>query len=194
MKKVILVDLGGVLINLNWSSHVGTLLGKNLTRQEMLEQWLSMRSTHKYEEGITDFETFHDEFQKETGKSIKFEIFAKEFDAIIGPVKDDCINILKELKKYGTLALLSNSNERHIEQIAKTGLFNDFDMLFMSHLMGMSKPSPIIFEAVRKALNCSAKDIYFFDDSPTNVDAAIRFGFNAYRVESPQEILKIIAK
>lgn len=194
MKKIILCDLGGVLINLNWSSTFANLFGKGLSGTELMQKWLSMKATHKYEEGLIDFQTFYEEFVSESGKKIKYDTFAKEFDETLGDLKPNCLETLKELKKYGTLALLSNSNERHMDKIAKTGVLKEFDMIFFSHLMGMSKPSPIIYEAARKALNCSTKDIHFFDDSTTNVDAAIRFGFHAYRVESPQEILKIVSK
>lgn len=192
MKKIILCDLGGVLISLNWSTTFANLFGKGLSGNELMQKWLNMKSTHKFEEGLIDFKAFHKEFLAESGSNIKFEVFAKEFDDTLGDLEPDCLNLLKELKQYGTLAMLSNTNERHMDKIVKTGLLNSFDMVFLSHLMGMSKPSQLVFEAVRKAFDCSPKDIYFFDDSSTNVDAAIRFGFHAYRVESPQEILKIV--
>ena len=58
----------------------------------------------------------------------------------------------------------------------------------------MTKPDPVIFEETRKQLGCEASDIYFFDDSQCNVDAAIKAGYHAYLVEGPDEILEIVKK
>ena len=192
MKKVILCDLGGVLINLHWTQHAGSLLGKELTKPELRQIWFDLYSARHFEQGLTDFETFYKEFCEETKSNFSFEFFSQEFDGIIGTLKDDCLELLKEIKKYGTLALLSNSNERHIAEISKTGLFQDFDYLFFSHKLHMTKPESIIFEETKKQLNCEASNIYFFDDSQCNVDAAKKAGFNAFLVESPREILKIV--
>lgn len=192
MKKVILCDLGGVLINLHWTQHAGSLLGKELTKPELRQIWFDLYSARHFEQGLTDFETFYKEFCEETKSNFSFEFFSQEFDGIIGTLKDDCLKLLKEIKKYGTLALLSNSNERHIAEISKTGLFQDFDYLFFSHKLHMTKPESIIFEETKKQLGCEASNIYFFDDSQCNVDAAKKAGFNAFLVESPREILKIV--
>lgn len=194
MKKIILCDLGGVLINLNWLEHAGSLLGKKLTKPQLRQLWFDLISARNYEQGLISFEQFHKEFCEETKTNFTFEFFAQQFDSIIGTLKDNCITLLKEIKKHGTLALLSNSNERHIAEITKTGLFEDFDFLFFSHKMHMTKPDPVIFKETRRQLNCQASEIYFFDDSQCNIDAAIKAGYNAYLVESPSEILEIIKK
>ena len=192
MKRVILCDLGGVLINLHWIQHAGKLLGKELTKPQLRQIWFDLKSARHYEQGLIDFETFYKEFLEETHSNFSFEVFAHEFDNIIGVLKDNCLELLKELKKYGILAILSNSNDRHISEITKTGLFKDVDRLFFSHQMHMTKPDPVIFEETRKQLDCEASDIYFFDDSQCNVDAAIKAGYHAYLVESPAEILEIV--
>ena len=194
MKKVILCDLGGVLINLHWIQNAGLLLGKELTKPQLRQIWFDLLSARHYEQGLIDFDTFYKEFCEETKTDFTFEFFAQQFDGIIGKLKDNCLELLKEIKKYGILALLSNSNARHIEEISKTGLFKDFDYLFFSHEMHMTKPDPVIFEETKNRLKCEAKDIYFFDDSQCNVDAAIKAGYNAYLVESPKEILEIVKK
>ncbi len=194
MKRVILCDLGGVLINLHWTQHAGTLLGKELTKPQLRQIWFDLTSARHYEQGLTDFQTFYKEFCEETKSNFSFEYFSQEFDGIIGVLKDNCLELLKEIKKYGTLALLSNSNDRHIADISKTGLFQDFDYLFFSHKMHMTKPDPVIFEETVKQIGCKASDIYFFDDSQCNVDAAIKASDHAYLVESPKEILEIVKK
>ena len=55
MKKVILCDLGGVLINLHWTQHAGTLLGKELTKPQLRQIWFDLISARHYEQGLTDF-------------------------------------------------------------------------------------------------------------------------------------------
>lgn len=192
MKRVILCDLGGVLVNLHWTDHAGELLGKNLTKPQLRQLWFDMSSTSRLEQGHTSFDEFYKEFCKETKKDFDYEVFCKEFDAIIGTLKENCLELLKEIKKYGTLAMLSNANDRHMVELAKTGIFKDFDYVFLSYKMHLTKPDPKIFEETAKQLNCQPSDIYFFDDSQCNVDAAIKAGYHAYLVESPTEILNIV--
>ena len=53
MKKVILCDLGGVLINLHWIQHAGALLGKELTKPQLRQIWFDLNSARHYEQGAT---------------------------------------------------------------------------------------------------------------------------------------------
>lgn len=52
------------------------------------------------------------------------------------------------------------------------------DLAFTSFELGMLKPDPRIFEAVREKLGCRFEEMIFVDDKPRNVEAARDLGIN----------------
>jgi 2-haloacid dehalogenase len=57
---------------------------------------------------------------------------------------------------------------------------NMFDFAIASHLAGAAKPSPAIFAVLEIEAGVPSEEIFFFDDSQTNVDAACAFGMRGY--------------
>ena len=55
--KVILCDLGGVLIDLHWVEHAG-LFGKDMSADELKTRWLSLNSVLEFEPGMSIFRLF----------------------------------------------------------------------------------------------------------------------------------------
>lgn len=191
--KVILCDLGGVLIDLHWVEHARGLFGRDMGADELKARWLNLKSVREFEAGNIDFQTFYKLFCNETGARVTFDQFQNEFVGIIGPVKAGCYEILEHLAGFGRLAMLSNTNYLHVEHLkAVSSIFAPFTELFFSYELRSVKPDQQIFSAVTTKLGCSASEILFFDDSQANIDAATRFGMHGFRVESPQEIAKIV--
>lgn len=190
---VILCDLGGVLIDLNWYSRAQALFGEDLDPEFLKGRWLALQSAREFEAGKTDFVTFYREFINETGSSIDIEDFKSEFTGILGPVKPGCIDILTEIRQHARLAMLSNTNLLHVEVLRKSSeIFAPFEHLFLSYEMGLVKPDAQIFISVCERLDCLPERVFFFDDSEANVAAAGACGLNSWRVDSPQEIRKIV--
>lgn len=196
MKKsdlVILCDLGGVLIDLDWISSAKKIFARNLTIDEMKSKWLSLQSVKVFEGGNCSFEDFHLHFCRENSFEISLEDFTHQFNSIIGPPKTNCREILLELKKYGCLAMLSNTNQIHINKLKlETNILELFDHIFLSYEMHLVKPSAEIFSAVCEELNVAPEKVLFFDDSPDNVLAAKSCGLNSFKVTSPSQILEIV--
>lgn len=191
--KVILCDLGGVLIDLHWVEHARGLFGKDMAADELKARWLSLGSVREFEAGNIDFQAFYELFCSETSAKVAFDKFKSEFVGIIGPVKPGCYEILDRLAGFGRLAMLSNTNYLHVEHLKRVSkIFAPFADLFFSYELRMVKPDRGIFAAVADRLGCAASDILFFDDSQTNIDAATSFGMHGFRVDSPQEIAKIV--
>lgn len=193
--RIILCDLGGVLIDLHWESHARTLFGQKCDSEELKRRWLQLQATRLYEAGKTDFAGFYRAFVSETGSSIELNDFEREFAGIIGPLKADCLAILSELASYGELAMLSNTNAIHVDLLRRTtGVFKPFRHLFFSYEMGMVKPDREIYEEVCRRLQKEPQQIHFFDDSLANIEAAQHAGLNAYVVTSPAQIKEIVGR
>jgi putative hydrolase of the HAD superfamily len=192
-ETVVLCDLGGVLIDLNWISHARSLFGAQATAEYLKEKWLNLLSVKLFEAGKISFSEFYRQFCAETGSEISQNDFKKEFIGILGNDKPGCIQILTRLAQRCRLAMLSNTNELHVEELKKTSqVFGVFDELFFSYEMGLVKPDLQIFAVVCEKLVCKPSEVLFFDDSDINIAAAREFGINAWRVDSPQEIEKIV--
>ncbi len=188
---IVLCDLGGVLIDLNWVSHARALFGASASPDYLKERWLHLQSVKAFEAGKNSFAEFYRQFCTETGSNISMDAFKSEFIGILGDDKSDCVEVLTRISSQYRLAMLSNTNCLHIEVLKKTSqVFNFFDDLFFSYELGMVKPDLQIFAAVCEKIGCKPSDILFFDDSAINVAAATDFGINAWRVDSPREIEK----
>ena len=60
-------------------------------------------------------------------------------------------------------------------------------MKMASHLVGINKPSPAIFELYCSTFNVSPESIAFFDEYPVNVAAAAESGWNARWIDASKD-------
>jgi putative hydrolase of the HAD superfamily len=108
------------------------------------------------------------------------------WSALLGEVHDDTL-FLKKLSKSFDLALVSNTNESHINTIRKQSgpfLWNTFverfDGLFFSYEIGHRKPEEGYFNYVLEHMNAKAEEVLFIDDSQANLDGAEALGINTW--------------
>lgn len=82
---------------------------------------------------------------------------------------------------------LSNINEPHwvfVNSSSYPGV-GCLQMKMASYLVGVSKPSPVIFEKYCAQFGLQPDSILFFDDGLPNVEAALSCGWNARHIEAP---------
>ena len=72
------------------------------------------------------------------------------------------------------------------------GFSDDFDQTFFSHLMGAIKPDPEAFQIALEQCQVPATEIYYFDDSISNIETAQSLGMQAFLVNGFQEVLLIL--
>jgi len=193
VSRVLLFDLGGVLIDLNWVSSARRLFGSEDTEAELKKRWIALSAVREYESGRADFDKFYQLFIAETKAEIEIGDFRREFAGIIGPEKAGCRQMLQELSRSWRLAMLSNTNPVHVEMLRKSSdLFGFFQDLFFSYELGMAKPDLEIYHEVCRRLACPPDQVIFFDDSQGNVDAAVRCGITSFRVDGPTDISEIL--
>lgn len=89
--------------------------------------------------------------------------------------------------------LLSNTNELHWDVIRRMPVVRPFgDRVLLSFRIGARKPSPAIYEAVRRRTGCEPRHTLLIDDVPEYVQAAGAAGFVAERydcTEAPAAML-----
>jgi HAD superfamily hydrolase (TIGR01509 family) len=189
----ILLDMGGVLVELQWQERMEALLNRPLPMAELHRLWVTATSTVDFESGRTDFDQFTAAFLQEFDLSLDPADFQREFLALVQDPFPGCLRVLGDLKARFHLSLLSNTNPAHHEKLSRIeGFFPTFDRLFLSYQMGCMKPSLQIFETVIAQLDTTPEQIAFFDDGARNVEAARALGIQAFRVDSPDQVWAIV--
>jgi putative hydrolase of the HAD superfamily len=126
-------------------------------------------------------EMLHEEFleivSRESGKTPE-EVWEGVKAELV--INTSLVSLLRSLKKDYKIALLSNYTAPWLREIIDTNkLWDLFDEYIISSEQKMIKPNPDIFEAMLGKLLLTGREVVFTDDRQKNVDAAIRFGWNA---------------
>ena len=105
---------------------------------------------------------------------------------------ENLLNFIRQQKANGLkIGIISNVAQYQFNQLfSKEEQEELFDFLVLSGEVGFSKPSKEIFKiAIDKSEAC-LNEIYFFDDSWQNVEAAKKLGINAFLYQNWNEFSK----
>lgn len=190
--KHVVLDLGGVLINLEWRQNIAALFGEQLSVVQAQHRWSLSPAVQAHETGKLDLEQFStawcEELQLDSCETVK-----SAFLSLLGELKPHTESMLDTLGERFTLSMLSNISHAHIYHLDElVSLKRQFSHRFFSCDLGKMKPVADVFQRVVSELQSDAAQIAFFDDTRVNVDAAIASGLHAWCVDSPREIMRII--
>ena len=186
--KVVLLDLGGVLMRLH--DPLDTF-GIELHDDEFLEKWLLSTAVRKLERGDISAEHFAIEIVDEFALTYAPQEFLQRFnrwpDAFFNGIPD----LLKAIAQNYHVALLSNTNAIHWERDDIAGQLEPLiDSLFLSYRTGLVKPESAAFEHVLDTLDVTAAQVLFLDDNVLNIDAANRCGMQAQLTRGFDSLVK----
>lgn len=188
--KVLLFDLGGVVINWTGLQEMQKLLGFQHSLDEVRLKMMTNPMLMKFEIGSCSAEEFARSFIKDFDLPFEEQQFLDVFAGWAGQPYQGVFNRLQELRQDYTLACLSNTNRVHWDfLIHNVGIMDVFDHCFASHLLQKAKPEPEIYHTVLQALNTAAADVCFFDDRPENVEAACGAGMKGCHVDASAGVL-----
>ena len=175
--KLILFDLGGVLLRLN--DPIETF-GLDIELAEFKNRWLQSPSVRKFESSGMDTEEFAKNIVAEAALPYDWEEFIRRFDAWPDRLFDETLSVLHAIPSKFHRVLLSNINPLHWGRDEIEGqLTGCFDHVFLSYQTGLIKPDHDAFELVVKTFDCRPDEVLFFDDSLMNVEAASDYGLQA---------------
>jgi HAD superfamily hydrolase (TIGR01509 family) len=190
--KVILFDLGGVLIENNGRAALTAMLPQPLPASEMWRRWLDSPTVRQFERGRISSDEFAASFVREWEIDLEPAVFISEFATWPVGLFEGAEALLRRLKGTHHLACLSNTNAIHWQRFPQ--LHALFDSRFLSHEMGHVKPDREAFEHTVDKLGVAAADVYFFDDLLPNVSVAREVGMNAFQVHDFAGIEPILRK
>lgn len=88
------------------------------------------------------------------------------------------------------LGILSNTTKSHWQHCLRRygSLRSVFGVYALSYELKAMKPAPGVYEAAAKLAGVPASQVFFTDDRPENVAAALAAGFDAVRYESVSQV------
>jgi glucose-1-phosphatase len=195
MIKVILFDLGGVLVELTgvpmmlqWTNH-------RYDDEGLWKAWLGSPAVRSFEKGYSTAEQFADQLIREMDLPVGKAEFIERFKQWPKGLFPGVSGLMERLNNKYTLACLSNSNVLHWPILMKDmGLEKMFQYRFASHLMKKVKPDRESFEHALEKLGCKGSSVLFLDDNDINVKSAKKIGMIAYRVAGPRDIVNAFGK
>jgi putative hydrolase of the HAD superfamily len=198
-KKVLIFDLGGVVLDLYVERSFAALLSLGVPADMLTESGCLMNEwMMQYDRGdITTDEMFGyiksfipATVREELGAELDSEV-QRIWNLMLGDIPAAKLQRLAALRQSGyRVVMLSNTNSGHwprIEQLfveAGGKLPSEcFNSLYLSFLMRSRKPDPEIFLSLIGNEGVEAADCLFFDDSAENCAAARALGIDAVHVE-----------
>lgn len=177
MIKVVVFDLGNVIISVNFYSYYQIAAQMTGYDPEKIEKLvLESGLVAEYETGKLSSLEFKEKITRKLKLEIGFEDFSRIWCDIFTENKE-VFELIRALKGKYRLFLLSNTNELHFYYaVEKFPVLMEFEEYILSYRIGCTKPDPVIFrEAIRRA-GCKPDELVYIDDIPEYAAAAQNLG------------------
>ncbi len=177
----IIFDFGGVILDIDPDlsrRRFAEMLGIKNARKLEAEQLPQL-----YEKGLISRAEFVSRINQIAGTQLFADEILAAWNAMLLNYKPARIEWIKRLHTTHRLLLLSNTNDSHFEYfhnklIAEYGVtfYQLFDHVYLSHEMGMLKPSHEIYETVIAEQQLNLQRTLFIEDTARNVEGAQEVG------------------
>ena len=190
-KKVLIFDLGGVLLNLYVERSFAALVELGAPAAMLNESSCLLNETmQRYDRGDISTADMLAYMQSFIPRPCSEDELRRIWNLMLGDFPPAKLQCLHHLRRQGyRVVMLSNTNdghwgeiERKFEVAAGEPLAGCFDALYLSYRMRCRKPEPAIFEQLLAAEGVEPGETLFFDDSAENCEAARSLGIAAVRV------------
>jgi len=192
--KVILFDLGNVLVDFNFMPAVERISGFCSKRpDEILKIFFNSEVTNSFEKGVLSAEEFYTRVKDKLGLKLSYEYFVPIWNEVFffSQTNRSVYHIANCLKKRYRIGLLSNTNILHYNYIKKSfPVFNVFERLFLSFEMGVIKPDKAIYNKVISDLGVSPENIFYTDDRCELVSSASGLGIKSFVFSGAEQLIK----
>ena len=146
------------------------------------------------ENGQIGSDEFCRKLREHTGKNLSFEDIKWAWMGFIVNVPQYKLDFISELRKTYKVYLLSNTNPI-VQSWARSDKFTTagypisyyFDKMYTSYEVGITKPSPAIFEFMIKDTGMNVSETLFVDDGSSNIAVAQRMNFHTLQPENGED-------
>jgi len=181
----LIFDLGGLFIDVymdRFANSLQQMLGKEV--MPTLEKLQHEKFFDAYETGHIHTAQFLDTLSAAFGKEYSQEQYVACWNAILGRVQLDQLQLIQPLRKQCDVVLLSNTNSLHVEALETEfekshpgeRLSNFFDRIYYSQQIGLRKPEAAAFRFVVQQGAFHPAHTLFIDDSLGHLQGAQTLG------------------
>ena len=180
MIEIIVFDLGGVIVNVNFDSPLGMLFDNSGTPGNTFKNKSDFSSLlRQYETGKISAVNFHERITDHLEIELSFDEFKSASNNAIEAGDDGMDGIVKTLSKKYQLAILSNTNPLHYDHIKeKYSIIGLFEHILLSYETRALKPDIEAYEKLMQATLKSPSQHLFIDDRIENINAAKEIGMD----------------
>ncbi len=184
--KNLLIDLGGVLINLDHQRCMENFKELGFTD---VEERLNIQQLHgifmQQEKGLITSAEFRNGLRDMMGKVVSDNQIDAAWNSLLVDIPKHKLDLLLELRSKYVVYLLSNTNEIHWRYACRVEDY--FEKAYLSYEMHMAKPEADIFKAVIEDAGIEPQETLFIDDSELNCKAAQELGISTYTAEAGED-------
>lgn len=186
--KLILVDLGNVLINFNhWIAANKFLKFSSRSLDDIYHLLFDSPFTKSFEEGSIKSEDFFLNIKEELNLTLDYHRFLPIWNEIFYLTSDnvELCQLIRNLKERFKIILISNINQLHFEYLKENfKIFDPFDKLILSYEVGVRKPHPKIYQAALDAFSISAQQAFYIDDRLDLIEEASKLSLRGTQFKS----------
>jgi putative hydrolase of the HAD superfamily len=187
--KVMLFDLGGVLVHWDGIKKLAALSGGSITEEQSRRFFLESEWVKLFETGLCTPDEFARGVVTELKLTVSADELLQEFISWDRGFYPGAAELLNALKPQFILACLSNNNVLHWKSLCENyGIRRKFHRLYVSHETGLLKPSSAAFEYVLCDMDYCPGEYLFFDDNRECIEKAHSLGINAFQVSGIEEV------
>ena len=187
MRRTVLLDMGGVLVELGGERPFLEMIGGGIGAEEMWRRWLASPCVRAHETGRMETLDFAQEAVREFGLSVSPGEFLEHFTGWLQGPFEGAHELLDELAGRHRTAILTNLSAVHWPIAEAYGLFGKVERVIASYRVGAIKPDRDFFAIALAELGADTAGAVFLDDNVVNVEGARAFGLEAYVVRGVDE-------
>jgi epoxide hydrolase-like predicted phosphatase len=189
--KALLFDLGGVLIEIDFSRALRIWADWSaLPMEELRVRFKFDAAYEQHERGQMDAHEYFTHLARVLELSATLQEIERGWNSIFVSEIVQTRTLVQAFQKTMPCYAFTNSNASH--QSAWSRLYPDvvqaFESIFSSHELGFRKPEAQAFMRICQLTHMQPEEILFFDDLPENVKAAMDCGLQGVLVRSPQDV------
>ena len=189
LPKVLIFDLGGVIVP--WVGIIELSRIKGLSEADILVKASKSDIFSAYEIGDCSTDVFLDELARMF--NLERPALSRLWNEWVQSPYAGTRAALLKLKEQFTIACLSNTNQSHWDYLTDThNIIDVFDHAYASHILKAAKPDKKAWQLCLDDMNVKASDVWFFDDTHANIDAAQAMGIQSYHVDRNVGVIPIL--
>lgn len=198
--EIILFDLGGVLINIDYNS---TSLGMKklgfLDFDKHYTQLAQINLFDQIETGKISQQAFINELKKHVNQDVTPNQLVHAWNEMIGEFPQNKVDLLEKLRGR-RVAMLSNTNAIHWnkvlhewKKVSQVEMEEFFEKIFLSHEIQCRKPHVETFNYVCQRLKVLPENVLFIDDSPQHIKGANEAGLRTFFYEDESSFFQLFS-